>query len=499
MNHVAADLLGWAQRAPDATLLVEEDGQAFTYGDVASRAQSVAARLLDEGVQPGDRVLLLLPNGVDYLATYYGTQLAGAAAVGLHMSLTPVDLARIVQNCRPALGVVDRDGISPAVLASPGVRWYGPEDLLGGPQSHIPATRGGETIAQIIYTSGTAGTAKGVMLSHAALRANTWSIVEYLKLKSRDRVGVVLDFVYSYGNSLLLTHVRVGGSLALLGRMSFPHRVVALLRARRCTGFSGVPSTFALLFERGALRGGQLPNLRYVTCAGGALAQAHLWQLRRLLPDTDIHLMYGQTEASARLSHLPVDQLDRRPRSIGRGIPGVVLEVLRPDGRPVAVGEEGEIVAAGSNLMSGYWGDAEATRQLLRDGKLWTGDLATRDADGFITITGRSSDLMKVGAYRVHPVEIEEAIVELEGVHECAVVGVPDPTWGEIPVVCFPQDRSRTLAEIRRHLRGRLPEYKWPRRVAHVAAIPRTSSGKVRRPELAKLVSEHARESRIVS
>jgi acyl-CoA synthetase (AMP-forming)/AMP-acid ligase II len=438
------------------------------------------------GVETGDRVLLMLPNGVDYLAVYYGSLLRGAVVVAVQTSFTPTDLTHVVENCRPRLAVAEGTALD-RLVASTALRWCEVAGLLGGGLYDGPPEGGGERIAQVIYTSGTMGTAKGVMLSHRALCANTTSIVEYLELTASDRIGVVLDFVYSYGNSLLLTHARVGGSLALLGRMSFPVRVVDLLGKRGCTGFSGVPSTFALLLEQHALDGQRLPNLRYVTCAGGALAEAHLRRLRGLLPHADITLMYGQTEASARLSYLPVSELDRRPRSIGRGIPGVALEVLRPDESPAAVGEEGEIVASGDNLMTGYWGDPQATKQVLRDGRLFTGDLAARDADGFLTITGRKSELVKTGAYRVHPREVEEALLELSGVYECAVAGVADPIWGEILVACFPEGGSHTLAEIRRHLRGRLPEYKWPRHVVSIETIPRTRSGKVRRRELSEL------------
>jgi acyl-CoA synthetase (AMP-forming)/AMP-acid ligase II len=202
----------------------------------------------------------------------------------------------------------------------------------------------------------------------------------------------------------------------------------------------------------------------------------------------EIFLMYGQTEASARLSYLPTEELKRRPKSIGKGMPGVLLEVLNSAGSPAGVGEEGEIVACGENLMSGYWGDSEATRQALRDGKLWTADLATVDEEGFIHITGRRSDLIKTGAYRVHPEEIEETIVSMDGVHECVVVGVPDETWGETIVACFLEGTSPPIADIRKHLRGVLPEYKWPRDVVEVEELPRTTSGKPKRRELVKML-----------
>ncbi len=215
---------------------------------------------------------------------------------------------------------------------------------------------------------------------------------------------------------------------------------------------------------------------------------ANLRRLQDAFPGVEIFLMYGQTEASARLSYLPPQELYRRPNSVGKGMTGVTLEVLDLAGRPVAVGQEGEIVASGENLMTGYWGEPEDTRRVLRDKRLWTGDQATVDEEGFIYITGRRSDLIKMGAYRVHPTEIEEAIVSFVGVHECVVVGVPDKTWGETIVACFPSGTAPSIVELRKHLRDRLPKYEWPRHVVAVEKIPRTASGKAKRRELAEIL-----------
>ncbi|UCF19810.1 MAG: acyl--CoA ligase [Gemmatimonadota bacterium] len=486
MRHIAEDLIRWAREGPESPFITEESGQTYTYGEVLGRARRFAGGLIESGIQPGDRVLLLLPNGIDYLAAYYGTLLVGAIAVGLQPGTTTRALEHVTANCQPKLLVVDPGrGATPEL--SDLARHPVEELSRAAPLEESPAG-GGTDIAQIIYTSGTTGKAKGVTLSHAALRANTDGIVEYLELTASDRVGVVLDFVYSYGNSLLQTHCRVGGSLALLGSMAFPVNVAERLEQRACTGLSGVPSTFALLLQRGHLENHSLPSLRYLTCAGGALPTANLHRLQRLFPDVKVFLMYGQTEASARLSYLPPQQLRGRPNSIGTGMPGVTLEVLAEDGRPISPGEEGEIVASGENLMTGYWNDPEATAAVIVDGKLWTGDLAMVDEDGFIFITGRRSDLIKTGAYRVHPKEVEEAIVEMDGIHECVVVGAPHETWGEVIVACFLKGTAPPLPQVRKHLRGKLPEYKWPREVFEVDQLPRTASGKAKRRELLALL-----------
>lgn len=491
-QHVALDLLRNAEINPDAPLMLLETGESFSYGTISERAHRGAQQLIDFGVRPSDRVLVLLPNGVDYLTAYYSCLIVGATAVGLQFS-SPNDLIiRVQQDCTPAVCITTPGHPAAGSLSKIGI--LSPDDLISAPAYSGSPLGGGESIAQLIYTSGTTGDPKGVMLSHRALSENTSSIVEYLQLKALDRVGVVLDFVYSYGNSLLLTHIRVGGSLALLGSLLFPQRVLRRLAELECTGFSGVPSTFALLLQRGRPENQSWPKLEYVTCAGGGLPPANVARVRNLFPGIKIILMYGQTEAAARLSYLPDDQLDRKPDSIGKGIPGVHLEVVDPDGTPAGPGTEGEIVASGRNLMSGYWNDPAATQEALRNGKLWTGDLAVVDEDGYIRITGRRSDLIKSGSYRIHPKEIEDAITLMEGVHECAVVGIPDDIWGESPVACF-IGTEPALADIRKHLRGRLSEYKWPRHVMTLDAFPRTSSGKVKRRDLAHLVASQIRTS----
>ncbi len=488
MTHVADDLLRVARHCANAPFFIDVGGEPYTYGDILGLARMFAGSLCASEVGPGDRVLLLLPNGVDYLAAYYGTLLVGATAVGLHTETPPQAFVNVVSNCSPKLCVFDPDRqylCSPKTVVD---RAYPVRDLLKAGAYDGPPVGDGNTVAQIIYTSGTTGKPKGVMLSHAALHANTSGIVEYLGLQSGDRIGVLLDFVYSYGNSLLHTHCRVGGSLALVGDLTFPAQVLARLHDRKCTGLSGVPSTFALLLDRGHVPGRSFPSLRYLTCAGGGLPVANLRRLQQAFAGVEIFLMYGQTEACARLSYLPAQELERRPNSIGKGMSGVTLEVLDSAGRRVAVGQEGEIVASGKNLMSGYWGDSEATSEVLRQGKLWTGDLAVTDEEGFIYITGRKSDLVKVGAYRVHPAEIEEAILSLPGVYECVVLGIPDKTWGETLIACFPPGAAPSIVQVRKHLRDQLPEFKWPRQVVEVEKIPRTPSGKARRRELAEIL-----------
>ncbi|MBE0616967.1 MAG: AMP-binding protein, partial [Proteobacteria bacterium] len=344
----------------------------------------------------------------------------------------------------------------------------------------------GERLAKIIYTSGTTGEPKGVMLRHRNLVANVRSIVEYLGLTERDRVMAVLPFFYVYGNSVLLTHAAVGGSLVVNQSLMYPNVILEQMTAEGVTGFSGVPSTFAILLNRSSIREHRFPALRYVTQAGGAMSPKLACEVREVLPQTDVFIMYGQTEASARLSYLPPADLLRKAGSIGRAIPGVRLQVLRPDGSPAGVGEVGEIVAQGDNVMAGYWGKPEETAQVLRAEGLWTGDLAKTDEEGYLYIVSRKSDMIKSGAHRIAPKEIEELIQEHPAVHEVAVFGVDDEILGEAIHACavLKGGVRCTEKELTRFCRENLPAFKVPHKVEFRDDLPKTASGKIRKEEL---------------
>jgi acyl-coenzyme A synthetase/AMP-(fatty) acid ligase len=201
------------------------------------------------------------------------------------------------------------------------------------------------------------------------------------------------------------------------------------------------------------------------------------------LPNTSIYIMYGQTEAAPRLTYLEPREIIRKAGSIGKAIPGVAIELITEKGVPAAVGEEGEIVASGGNIMIGYWNNPEATRKVLKDGKLYTGDIAKMDEEGFLYIVGRQNDMIKSGAHRVSAKEIEEIILELKAVHETAVIGVDDKILGEAikAFVVLKEGATLDAKEVQRHCALRLASFKIPKEVSFVADLPKTNSGKVRR------------------
>jgi len=320
------------------------------------------------------------------------------------------------------------------------------------------------------------------MISHGNIMANTSSIVEYLSLSASDRIMDVLPLHYCFGTSLLHTHLRVGGSIVIEPRFIYPELVLQRMRDTECTGFAGVPSHFQILLRKSSLAQRQLPRLRYIQQAGGQLAPAFISELRQVLPGKQIFIMYGQTEATARLSFLPPEDLDAKLGSVGKGMPGVSLSVVNEQGQQVAPGETGEIVAEGANVGLGYWHDEGETARTFRNGKLHTGDLARIDEDGFIYIVDRAKDFLKCGGKRLSCRQLENVLLEYPALLEAAVIGEPDELLGEAAaayVVARDPQSAPSPDELKSHCRKRLPPQFIPKQILFVPSLPKNGSGKV--------------------
>lgn len=495
-----------AQSTPDLTAVIEPKG-TITYGQLERLANRVGHALLNAGVARGDRVVLALENSIPFIAAYFGILKAGAVAVPLPPGAKNDRLEAALDGCEPAACIVDGatfDAIEKAtafrgmrvamVLEERGARrvpGIAVTSLTGvleaaGSESDPLAPSDEKDLAAIIYTSGSTGEPRGVMLSHLNFVSNARSIVQYLELTAADRVMVVLPFYYVYGLSLLHTHVAVGGSLVLDNRFAFPNVVLRAMEEHAASGFAGVPSTFAILLHRSNLAGASLKALRYVTQAGGPMPPALLQKWLEILPDVPFFVMYGATEAAARLSYLPPSEVRRHLGSIGRAIPGVQLRVLTDEGREATVGEVGEIVASGPNISPGYWNCPEETCERFGPDGFRTGDLGFADADGYLHVVGRRHDMIKVGAHRVAAREIEDVLHEHPAIHEAAVVGESHPLLGEAPVAHVAVRDGSTIdgAEVIAACRARLPEHKVPTRVVFHVELPKTFSGKIAKDAL---------------
>jgi len=498
-----------AANFPEKTALLCETEQ-INYKDLNNLLLSFCGGLLSLGLQPGERVAILLNNSIEYVASYFGTMQAGLVAVPLNRATTAKRLAYVLHDCN-IRAIVFESGITGLVESAlttislpvykivvgkeimqqsgknPVLPWN--HFLVSGEKETTAPPRDPEEIAVILYTSGTTGDPKGVMLSHRNLISNTESIISYLHLEPDDRVMSILSFNYSYGNSLLLTHMATGGSVVVDNRFAFPNVVLQRMLETEVTGFSGVPSTFAFLLHKSMFRKMKFPKLRYVTQAGGAMPPAVIKELQKVLPKTKIYIMYGQTEAGARLSYLEPENLKKKLGSIGKAIPGVRLRVLKPDGTQATAREVGEIVAEGDNIMMGYWDSETETAKVLKEGRLYTGDLAWQDEEGFFYIVGRKKDIIKCAAYRISPKELEDLLMASGFLVEVAVIGVEDELLGEAIKVCAVLEGGRqvTAEDIINYCKANLAPYKIPKYVSFYDTLPKTHTGKIKKDELKKV------------
>ena len=501
MSSVPARVAEVARRHPGRVAIVADD-RRIAYAAFWDEARRFARALRARGLQRGERVAILLPNRIEAAVACYGCWLAGGIAAPLNAQAKARDFAawlrhsdarHVVHEHNHGDAIAAMDRIDADDARAPLQRWpVGAEHALGNSGDTTddaelaPERIAADDIALLLYTSGTTGAPKGVSLTHGNLLANAESVIRYLGLDERDSVLSILAFYYAYGASVLHTHLLSGACVVLAPNLLFPHMLMDAIARERITGFSGVPSTYALLLERVKLADYDLSSLRYLTQAGGAMSPTLTRRLRAALPDARLFVMYGQTEATSRLTWLPPERLDEKLGSVGIPVDGVALKIVREDGSDADVGESGEVRVRGANVMRGYWNNPEATAAVLQDGWLRTGDMGHLDADGFLWLAGRRSDMIKTGAHRVHPVDIEDAIAELAGVAEVAVVGIDDDVLGQAikAFVVAPGLPPRSENLIKAHCRERLASYKIPRDIQFVTALPRTASGKVRRAAL---------------
>lgn len=503
MGETLVDWLAQSVRGHPGSEAVVYKDQRVNYLSLWQDVLKVRYFLHGQGIKKGDRVSLLIENSPQYIASYYGILAAGGVVVALNTAAKANDLLNwighsgakwlFVDSEYPELDTIKNEkGESLQLLLinlstdikkneSDVAQWSQLEPVSSAENYSVPLEHSDS--AAIIYTSGTTGDPKGVTQSHGNLVHNIRSILDYLHLTHEDRILNVLPFYYSYGNSVLHTHLAVGGTLVLENSLAYPHQVMQKIDKERITGFSGVPSTFALLLSRINFKDYDLSSLRYLTEAGGKMSPAHISRITEEVPHVDFVVMYGQTEATARIAYLPPDKLQEKLSSAGIPIPGVKVEIRDEHGNQLPANKVGEIFVCGENLMKGYWRNQEATEKVIMDGWLKTGDLAYMDDEGYIFIQGRNSEMIKAGANRINPLEIEEVISELESIAEVAVVGVPDEIMGEvIKAVVVPVNGSDIKArEVQAYCRKNLAIYKIPKIVEFIDALPKTASGKLKR------------------
>jgi amino acid adenylation domain-containing protein len=497
------------RRLPDKTALVDGD-ERVTFGELHQRVHTLAAALRADGVRPGDRVLVFLESSVEFAVSVHAVLALGGVFVPIGASTKTEKLAFIAADTRatallthavlseawvpllnraPSLLVCRVAGRAEETVSHARVRAWA--DGFADDALPLETPRIDQDIAALIYTSGTTGVPKGVMLTHLNMRSAWASVQAYLGLVQDDIIGLALPTAFSYGLYNLLMGLGTGATVVLMRSAAFPVKLVQALERERVTVFPAVPTLIASVLQLQDLARFDLGALRVVTNAAAALPEPHLAKLRSALPLTRIFCMYGMTECM-RISFLPPDELDRRPGSVGRGMPNQEHWLIDEDGRRVPNGGTGELVVRGTHVSAGYWERPSETEVRVRPGEfagqrvLHTGDVFRTDREGYLYFVARKDDIIKTRGEKVAPIEVENVIYQLDGIAGCAVVGVADEALGYAikAYVTLRPGSALVARDVIKHCLCFLENYMAPKFVEFVDELPRTESGKIRHQSL---------------
>jgi len=461
---------------------------SMTFGELFAGAERMAGALVALGVQPGDRVAVQVDKTIEAIQLYLGTVMAGGVFLPLNTAYTVSEVAYFLGDAEPRVVVCDsaraeaiKEIAGAAKVKTLDANGRGTmEEAVVGRGGFMPVARGADDLAAILYTSGTTGRSKGAMLSHKNLASNSEMLCDYWQFTKSDNLIHALPIFHTHG-LFVATNVALlaGASVEFLAKFDADQIIEAMPRA---TAMMGVPTFYTRLLDDPRLTKERAGHMRlFISGSAPLLVDTHeKWEARtghRILE------RYGMTETNMSTSN-PYEG-ERRAGTVGFPLPGVEARI-RKDGEEVPTGEIGVLEVRGDNVFQGYWQMPEKTaEELLPDGWFITGDLAMMDGDGYVTIVGRSKDLVITGGFNVYPKEIESLIDDLDGVLESAVIGVPHPDFGEAVVaVVVPEGEGTSEEAIMAELADKIAKFKQPKRVILLPELPRNTMGKVQKKAL---------------
>jgi long-chain acyl-CoA synthetase len=465
-----------------------------SYGELLAQSEAVAANLRTRlGVKPGDRVAMWLKNCPEFVAAVFGILHANAVVVPINNFLKPAEAIYILNDGGIDVLISDAEmgaHFSELAAARPNLKVLKVEEFASlpkGGRGEGTIERNESDLAVIIYTSGTTGRPKGAMLSHGNLLHNVESCSIVLATVEDDSLAVILPLFHTYMMTVgIFLPFTIGGSIVLVKSLHPPRAMLMEIFSRRATILPAVPAFYRMLV------GASLPTPLPIRIFISGSAPLPMQTLREFEEKFKVPLIegYGLSEASPVVSKNPLKG-QHKAGSIGIPIANVEMSVQDDDGRLLGSNETGEICVRGGNVMMGYWNQPEETKKVFRNGWLLTGDVGHRDTDGYYYITDRKKDMLIVNGNNVYPREIEEVIYHFPGVKEAAVIGVKDERRGEQALAFVAPAEGQTLEEtaLLQFVRGKLADYKVPRRVVFMPALPKNATGKILKTELRKMAA----------
>jgi long-chain acyl-CoA synthetase len=494
-------LLRQAKEGPSRVLL-EFGDRKIRYGESVVCASRFASSLRELGIEPGDRVGIMLPNRPEFIFAFYGALMTGATVVPYNVMLKPGEIEHLARDSGTR-AIIVQDSLLPDLLEGVAeapdmehviVVGEAPEAELAfndmvhqGEPDFRPVVTALEDLALLVYTSGTTGRPKGAMLTHANVLSNLAALSEIRPARPGTRVLCVLPLFHCFGLIAQLNlSVMRGDALYLHPRFEAEAVIDALLH-RGITQFAGTPTMYFHILNHPKSQGVRFPALQRCGCGGAPLPI----EIRRAFRErfgVDITEGYGLSESTVSACGYP-EGYPIKSGSVGVPIPGLQIRVIDEHGLELRIGEIGEIALKGPNIMAGYWNRPEETEKTLVDGWLYTGDLGYIDDQGFVFIVDRKKDLIIKGGYNIYPREVEEAIYQLEEIDMAAVIGVPDDAKGEVvqAIVSLKSGRRFSPEQVMDHLRKTISKYKLPETVTIIDTIPTGPTGKILKRELRQM------------
>jgi acyl-CoA synthetase (AMP-forming)/AMP-acid ligase II len=485
------------QRDPKHEAFVHEN-QRISYGELARRVDSLAFQWKEEyGLRPGDRVMMLLRNTPEFVASFFAASQMGAISVPANTRLKAPEIEYLLKDSDPSILVLEpelwervaevkggapslkaifitgQDRVSGAILFSDLISRTAPQKIQN------PATE--EDINSILYTSGTTGNPKGAMLCHRNFIANSMTAQALCRLSSEDKLLIMAPMFHVTALNSQLIKIVHAGATGVLMRAFKTEEILDMIEREQITEMTGVPAMYSMILQSPTLARRDLTTLKYCGYGGAPAPVEVIKTLKEKFPTWRLRNVYGLTEASSWVTMLPHEQTTIRPDSTGLPVPVVRLKIVSAQGEEVPKGEVGEILIQGPNIFKGYWKNPRATDESIKEGWFYTGDLGRFDEEGYLYVVDRKKEMVIRGGENIYCIEVENVLYQYPKIVEAAVIGVPDPILGEVvKAVCvLKKGQKASELEIQEFCKKYLADYKVPKNVCFIDELPRNPAGKV--------------------